>query len=251
MQINNLNKTINLFITGSFLLFSFFMLDLYYETSYLKDLLGDLGGISTTFQVVIGIVFFPVLIFSGLIIESTTSLMRGGMRNLIERIPKIEELGLWFLYKQTDKKGYDFWREKFENATKTLVPDNLLDLNQIENKTTKFEHRYNDDIGRFNLASPILLNYAPAHYVDWVTRHHATYMLSTNLIVVLIINLILIFCLFGVKNIWLIYSLIWFVYLLYSIALDNLYYSYSLMYRFGFLKIKGKNIDEKISYKLI
>lgn len=240
MQVNNLNKTINLFITSSFSLFSFFLLDSYQESCYFDTFSNNFIGVPTTFQVVIGIVFFPVLIFLGLIIESLTSLLRGGVKKLI-KIPKIENWGLQLLFKKSDKIGYDFWKKKFEGATKKMISDDLLFLNE--------KHIYNDKLERSELASPILFNFAPGHYVDWVTRHHATYMLATNLIVVLVINLILIFIGGGLKNLFIVFIVIMFIYFLASLALDNFYYAYSLMYRFGVVKIEGEKIDSKILEK--
>ncbi|WMX12406.1 hypothetical protein [Aureispira sp. CCB-E] len=221
MKFSSLNKTINLFIIGASILANYCILEYTLGLNWLNIPHTQISdGIKPTLLLLAILVF----VFLGLIIEAMSLFLREILRTLFNKKQTIKSSLIKLTPIGRMASHYDYWKEKYIIL---LKENGNMFYNNIESKHIR------------GLGAQSLLDEAPLHLIEWVVKHHATYLLAFNYIILVSLNVIFILCssISLLYKIPIILGLLVIIYLLVILAIDKFTYSYTLVYRFAAKKI--------------
>lgn len=213
MQITNLNKTINLFIIGSFGFLNAVYLDKWFFQSYYFQLFTK-DNQAIQGQGLWGVIFIPLIIFLGMLIDTIGEIMKVGVRKIApsKALPRVFYDFFWV---HKDFKIYSFWKQRLEGRFTS-------DLN---------EHATKNGIG-----TTIFFENAKEPSVNWVISHYVSYLMARGGLVVMLFDFV-----FFVGNGYMGKSLfvLLVIYLLLVFLFNKIYYAYSFLFRFSDLYVSG------------
>lgn len=232
MRITNLSKTINLFITGSFITFSTILI-FYSKFSFL--LKNESIKFSTFTNVIIGVSAFAMIVFIGTIIEGLSDIIRELFRFLLRKTNGYTLL-FKLMYNQKSFYQYNSAKTRFLNLVKTYQISEFEDINNELDES---------------LGTLLLFTKSKEIYTNWIVSHYASYLLFSNFIIVVSLNSISLIYIIP-KNFFPLFTIIItfviIIYILLRFALDKYLYAYTHLYLYaGNQVLTMKQSDESTS----
>ena len=222
MQISTLNKVINLFLVGFFVVsvILLFFYDKIIELLVLHKV--DIKSISSeSFALLLGTFFLlSVSIFIGLLVEGVTSILRTPFEAGIKKPFFAAIFGCSKPFEE-----YLYFCNEFKK---------LFKIKRANQLPVADESRY----GSYAVAH--LFISANAQTLDWAIQHYSTYLLTTNYILLFIIIipielLLTSFILFYKLLVFFLFLII--IYFLIHLAIDKFLYAYEVTFRHGVLSL--------------
>lgn len=233
MQVNNLNKTINLLIIGSFALLNICLLDIWlYSSQHLNSIISFLKKNELEdFQTLIGLFSVPLIIFLGIVINTLAEMIREFIGERSSRYKKRRSVAAFFR-NANDYDRYIFWKTS------------LLDKLGSEFK----EHASYNGVG-----TTIFFEKSKEASINWVVSHYITYIMAADFAMILTVDFF--YFLFFEQWLTALFTalLIW---ILLCQSVGKFFYSYSFLFRFSSLyassffdRYEQGNLQDKIEDK--
>ena len=231
MQVTTLNKIINLFLIGTFVIF----------VTFAEAVVWSLGGDINTLQVLIVSLGSPVFVFIATLFSLSTIILLGiivdalsnmSIRQLIKKVAQSDRC-MSFLLSKRQLAEHQYLKRKSEESFKTV---------------SKYRHlRDTKQHGR-NFAVALFFHTANKENIEWVIQHYSVYLLATSYLFVLCVSLLTVPLMPMVG--WRIKGLIIFVnmlsvYVLSYEACRKYLYSYEVIYRHDVVVLSNEQPEER------
>ena len=163
MSINNLNKVLNLVLTGSLIILLFIVIEIDRLSEIIlqidKNYIPLITGVSVVFLI-------PVAFLWGVVLEAITEFFRGNFEKIIG----------------------DTWRIKIDKFFCNYTYHNYAILQDYSIKKLNyiyFEKEGLEDVNQRSLLVGFFFRTANSESIDWVIQHYSSYRLCLNYIVLL------------------------------------------------------------------
>ncbi len=212
MQLTTLNKVVNLFLVGGFVVF----LGIAWAEPSARELGGQRSSSAVVF-LTLGLLSSAAL--AGMVIEALSETF---VRWLLGPVAAEYRIFKWL----KDYKGYRYWMKTFEAALLQAPPHKKLLCDSSELRA---------------YAVAILFRSANPEHIQWAVQHYSMFMLATNFAVVALLSGAFVWIpawsLDLATRIWVTIGSAAIVPLLSIFAQDKWYYSYEIAFRNGALAL--------------
>lgn len=236
MQITTLNKIINLFLVGSLAIVVLFLLLYGFHDALInKFIKEDLIALSSSLQIILLILFFPVGIFVGTIIEGISDAFRPFTK--LHNLP-FNHKSLWLSFFRNKEDFHDF-------KAFYLLFKNVLKESSVYYKGYDVEdQQINKE--KIELAAAIFFKTANPETISYVIQHYSSYILATNYLLILLITLPFIFFIDIDINLRLLilFSIIICLYSLIHFTIERYCFTYYTLYRHAYLVVREHLLDK-------
>lgn len=233
MQVTTLNKIINLFLIGTFVIFVTFAEAIVWSRGIDINQLQSLITLGSPVFVFITTLFsVSTIILLGIIVDALSNM---SFRPLIKNVARSRRC-MSFLLSRKYEREHQYLKGKFEKCFETV---------------NRFEHlRDAKQYGR-NFAVALFFHTANKENIEWVVQHYSIYLLATSYLFVVCLSLLSVPLIpmvgWGMKALIILVTLLS-IYILSYEACRKYLYSYGVIYRHDVVVLSNERIGEK-TYK--